>query len=77
MPLNSPAEHIPGFEYRATQGEPLAMLHGIKEKIASIYPDQQTADDIRDLEGWRKLERIGIVVFRSTTLCVALSSRSR
>ena len=33
------------------QGEPLAMLHSIKQQIASIDPDQQTAGDIRDLEG--------------------------
>jgi putative ABC transport system permease protein len=39
-----------------TQGEPLALLHGIKEKIASIDPDQETADDIRDLEGWIQRE---------------------
>jgi ABC-type antimicrobial peptide transport system permease subunit len=39
-----------------TQGEPLAMLHGIKQKIASIDPDQQIADDICDLEGWIQRE---------------------
>ncbi len=39
-----------------TQGEPLAMLHSIKQKIASIDPDQQTADNIRDLEGWIQRE---------------------
>jgi hypothetical protein len=39
-----------------TQGEPLAMLHGIKQQIASIDPDQQTAGDIRDLEGWIQRE---------------------
>src|SRR5580692_8516276 len=39
-----------------TQGEPLAMLNSIKQKIASIDPDQQTADNIRDLEGWIQRE---------------------
>jgi putative ABC transport system permease protein len=39
-----------------TQGEPLAMLHNIKKEIASIDPDQQTAGDIRDLEGWIQRE---------------------
>ena len=39
-----------------TQGEPLAMLNRIKQKIASIDPDQQTAGNIRDLEGWIQRE---------------------
>jgi predicted permease len=39
-----------------TQGEPLAMLHSIRQQIASIDPDQQTADNIRDLEGWIQRE---------------------
>ena len=39
-----------------TQGEPLAMLHSIKQKIASIDPDQQTTSDIRDLQGWIQRE---------------------
>ena len=39
-----------------TQGEPLAMLHSIKQQIASVDPDQQTAGDIRDLEGWIQRE---------------------
>ena len=39
-----------------TQGEPLAMLHSIKQQIASIDPDQQAAGDIRDLEGWIQRE---------------------
>jgi ABC-type antimicrobial peptide transport system permease subunit len=39
-----------------TQGEPLAMLHSIKQQIASIDPDQQTSGDIRDLEGWIQRE---------------------
>jgi len=39
-----------------TQGEPLAMLHSIKQQIATIDPDQQTAGDIRDLEGWIQRE---------------------
>ena len=39
-----------------TQGEPLAMLHSIRQQIASIDPDQQIAGDIRDLEGWIQRE---------------------
>ena len=39
-----------------TRGEPLAMLHSIKQQIASVDPDQQTAGDIRDLEGWIQRE---------------------
>ena len=39
-----------------TQGEPLAILHSIKREIASIDPDQQTAGDTRDLEGWIQRE---------------------
>ena len=39
-----------------TQGEPLAMLNSIKQKIASIDPDQQTGSNIRDLEGWIQRE---------------------
>jgi predicted permease len=39
-----------------TQGDPLAMLHGIKQQIASIDSDQQIAGDVRDLEGWIQRE---------------------
>ena len=35
-----------------TQGEPLALLHSIKQRVASIDPDQQIANDVRDLQGW-------------------------
>ncbi|HZP03472.1 MAG TPA: ABC transporter permease [Terracidiphilus sp.] len=35
-----------------TQTEPLAMLHSIRQQVASIDPDQQTAGDVRDLEDW-------------------------
>jgi len=35
-----------------TQGEPLALLHSIKQQVASIDPDQQIANDVRDLQGW-------------------------
>ena len=39
-----------------TQGDPLARLHSIKLQIASIDPNQQTASDIRDLDGWIQRE---------------------
>jgi predicted permease len=39
-----------------TQGEPLAMLHSIRQQIASIDPDQQIVKDIRDLQGWIERE---------------------
>ena len=39
-----------------TQGDPLAMLHSIKQQIASIDADQQIAGDVRDLEGWIQRE---------------------
>jgi hypothetical protein len=39
-----------------TQGDPLAMLHSIKQQIASIDADQQTLRDTRDLEGWIQRE---------------------
>jgi predicted permease len=39
-----------------TQGDPLAMLHGIKQQIASIDADQQIDGDTRDLEGWIQRE---------------------
>ena len=39
-----------------TQGEPLAMLHSVRQQIASIDADQQTASDMRDLEGWIQRE---------------------
>ena len=39
-----------------TQGDPLAMLHSIKQQIASLDPDQQIAGDVRDLEGWIQRE---------------------
>lgn len=39
-----------------TQGEPLAMLHTIKQQIATIDPDQQIDSDVRDLEGWIQRE---------------------
>src|SRR5258708_37558700 len=32
------------------------MLHSLRQQIASIDPDQQTADNIRDLEGWIQRE---------------------
>ena len=39
-----------------TQGEPLAMLHSIRQQIASVDPDQQIFSDVRDLEGWIQRE---------------------
>jgi predicted permease len=39
-----------------TQGEPLALLHSIKQQIATIDSDQQIASDVRDLEGWIQRE---------------------
>jgi predicted permease len=39
-----------------TQGEPLAMLHNVREQIASLDPDQQIFSDVRDLEGWIQRE---------------------
>jgi predicted permease len=39
-----------------TLGDPLAMLHSIKQSIASIDADQQIAGDTRDLEGWIERE---------------------
>jgi putative ABC transport system permease protein len=35
-----------------TQGNPFAMLHSIKQQIASVDADQQVMSDVRDLEGW-------------------------
>src|SRR5271154_3409679 len=39
-----------------TQGEPLAMLHTVRQQIASLDPDQQIFSDVRDLEGWIQRE---------------------
>ena len=39
-----------------TQGEPLAMLHGIRKEIAAVNPDQQVDSDVQDLEGWIRRE---------------------
>jgi ABC-type antimicrobial peptide transport system permease subunit len=38
------------------QGDPLAMLHSIKQQVASLDADQQIARDVRDLEGWIQRE---------------------
>ena len=35
-----------------TQGQPLAMLHSIRQRVAAINPDQQVYDRIGDLETW-------------------------
>jgi putative ABC transport system permease protein len=39
-----------------TPGDPLVMLHSIKQQIASIDADQQIDGDVRDLEGWIQRE---------------------
>jgi ABC-type antimicrobial peptide transport system permease subunit len=39
-----------------TRGDPLTMLHSIKQQIASIDADQQIDGNIRDLEGWIQRE---------------------
>jgi predicted permease len=39
-----------------TRGEPLALLHSVRQQIASIDPDQQIFGDVRDLEGWIQRE---------------------
>ena len=39
-----------------TRGEPLALLHSIRQQIASIDPNQQIVSDVRDLEGWIQRE---------------------
>jgi ABC-type antimicrobial peptide transport system permease subunit len=38
------------------RGEPLALLHSVRQQIASIDPDQQIFGDVRDLEGWIQCE---------------------
>jgi ABC-type antimicrobial peptide transport system permease subunit len=35
-----------------TQGEPLVMLHSIRQKVAAINPDQQVYGRVGDLETW-------------------------
>jgi putative ABC transport system permease protein len=39
-----------------TQGDPLAMLHSIKQQVGSIDADQGIAGDTHDLEGWIQRE---------------------
>jgi predicted permease len=39
-----------------TRGEPLALLHSIRQQIVSIDPDQQIVSDVRDLQGWIERE---------------------
>lgn len=34
------------------QGEPLALLHSIRQQVANIDADQQISNDVRDLQGW-------------------------
>ncbi|HET6176549.1 MAG TPA: ABC transporter permease [Candidatus Sulfotelmatobacter sp.] len=35
-----------------TQGAPLAMLHGVRQAVAAVNPDQQIAGNVDDLETW-------------------------
>jgi predicted permease len=35
-----------------SEGSPLALLHSIRASVSSIDPDQQTNNDVRDLEHW-------------------------
>ena len=39
-----------------TQGEPLTLLHSIRQQIASLDPDQQIFNDVHDLQGWIQRE---------------------
>jgi predicted permease len=39
-----------------TQGDPLAMVHAIKQQIATVDADQQIGGDVRDLQGWIERE---------------------
>ena len=34
------------------QGNPLTMLHGVRQEIAGVNPDQQVASGVDDLESW-------------------------
>ena len=38
------------------QGPPLALLHAVREQIHSVDPDQQAERDVRDLDGWIKVQ---------------------
>jgi len=38
------------------QGEPLAMLHSVRQEIAAVNPDQQSYSQVDDLETWIKRE---------------------
>lgn len=35
-----------------TRGEPLALLHSVRQQIATLDPDQQIFGEVRDLQGW-------------------------
>ncbi len=39
-----------------TQGEPLAMLHSVRQEIAAVNPDQQSYSQVDDLETWIRRE---------------------
>ncbi len=38
------------------QGEPLALLHSIRQQVATLDPDQQILSDVHDLQGWIERE---------------------
>jgi len=38
------------------QGEPLTLLHSIRQQVATLDPDQQIFNDVRDLQGWIERE---------------------
>jgi predicted permease len=38
------------------QGEPLTLLHSIRQQIAHLDPDQQIFSDVHDLQGWIERE---------------------
>ncbi|MGA9981635.1 MAG: ABC transporter permease [Candidatus Sulfotelmatobacter sp.] len=39
-----------------TQGEPLAMLHSVRQEIAAVNPDQQSYSQVDDLDTWIRRE---------------------
>jgi putative ABC transport system permease protein len=41
-----------------TRGQPLAMFHSIRQRVAAINPDQQVHDRIGDLETWITRESV-------------------
>ncbi len=48
---------VPGAQILVrTQGKPLALLHSVRKQIATVDPNQQIVNDVRDLEGWIQRE---------------------